>query len=84
LQYAIILHAHPELSFQEHQTAAFISHKLTQWGIPHQNGIAGTGIVALIEGTDPAKKCIALRSELDALPIQEANEGRPTVRKMKV
>lgn len=68
------IHAHPELSFQEYETAAFVSQKLTDWGINHTTGVAGTGIVALIEGKNPHIKCIALRSELDALPIHELNE----------
>jgi hippurate hydrolase len=67
------IHAHPELSFEEYNTAAFVSGKLSEWGIPHTSGVAGTGIVALLEGRNPGKKCIALRAELDALPIQEAN-----------
>lgn len=84
------LHANPELSFKEFQTAAFISKKLTEYGIAHQTGIAGTGIVGLIEGGKSnsgdgkistsdanrmaAKKVIALRADMDALPIQEKNE----------
>jgi hippurate hydrolase len=68
------IHAHPELSFQEVETAKFIAEKLQFWGIPYEAGIAGTGIVALIKGKNADSKCIALRSELDALPITEANE----------
>ncbi len=68
------IHSHPELSFAEHKTAAFISEKLTGYGIQHTTGIAGTGIVAIIEGKNPKKKCIALRADMDALPIQEAND----------
>ncbi len=68
------IHAHPELSFQEYNTAAFISDKLNALGVQHQTGIAGTGIVALIKGKNPEKKCIALRADMDALPILEANE----------
>ncbi len=68
------IHSHPELSFQEHNTAAYISQQLTNWGIPHQTGIAGTGVVALIKGNNPDKRCIALRADMDALPIQEMNE----------
>ncbi|HTN47674.1 MAG TPA: M20 family metallopeptidase [Flavipsychrobacter sp.] len=67
------IHSHPELSFQEFETAKFISAKLTEFGIYHQTGIAGTGIIALIEGKNPGKRCIALRADMDALPIQEAN-----------
>lgn len=68
------IHSHPELSFEEHNTAAFIAGKLKGWGIKHQTGVAGTGIVALIEGKNPDSKCIALRADMDALPIQELNE----------
>lgn len=68
------IHAHPELSFEEYNTAAFVSQKLTEWGIPHQSGVAGTGVVGLIEGKNPTKKCIALRADMDALPIQELND----------
>ena len=68
------LHAHPELSFQEFSTSEFIVSKLEELGIPYQHGIAGTGIVALIKGQNPEKYCIALRADMDALPIQEENE----------
>jgi hippurate hydrolase len=68
------IHSNPELSFEEHNTAAFIAGQLKDWGIKHQTGVAGTGIVALIEGKNPTKKCIALRADMDALPIQELNE----------
>ncbi|MFO7614744.1 MAG: amidohydrolase [Bacteroidales bacterium] len=67
------LHAHPELSKQEAETAAFISSRLKAWDIPHQTGIAGHGIVAVIEGKLPGKKVIALRADMDALPIREEN-----------
>jgi hippurate hydrolase len=68
------IHAHPELSFEEYNTARFISEQLTAWGIVHTTGIAGTGIVAVIKGINPEKTCTAIRAELDALPIEEANE----------
>jgi hippurate hydrolase len=68
------IHAHPELSFQEFETAAYVAATLKDWGISHTTGVAGTGIVAIIEGRNPEKKCIALRAELDALPIHEAND----------
>lgn len=68
------LHAHPELSFNEHQTAAFVADKLSAWGIRHQTGVAKTGIVGLIEGRNPQQRTIALRADMDALPITEANE----------
>ncbi|RYD55207.1 MAG: amidohydrolase [Sphingobacteriales bacterium] len=68
------IHSNPELSFQEHNTAAYISSRLTEWGVKHIAGIAGTGIAAIIEGNNPGKRCIALRADMDALPIQELNE----------
>lgn len=68
------IHANPELSFEEHNTSAFISEKLTEYGIEHQAGVAGTGVIGLIKGKNPDKKCIAVRADMDALPIQEANE----------
>ena len=67
------LHAYPELSFEEYKTSEFIASKLKSYGIPFQAGIVKTGIVALVEGKNPAKKVIALRADLDALPITEAN-----------
>jgi amidohydrolase len=68
------LHSHPELSFEEFNTAAFVSAQLTTLDIPHTCGIAGTGIVAIIEGRNPSKKVIALRADMDALPITETND----------
>lgn len=68
------IHAHPELSFQEFNTAAFIAARLQEWGISFQSGLAGTGIVALIEGRNPSSRIIALRADMDALPIQEMND----------
>ncbi|MEZ5045557.1 MAG: amidohydrolase [Chitinophagaceae bacterium] len=68
------IHAHPELSFQENNTAAFISSKLNEWQIPHQSGVAGTGIVALLKGKNPDSSVIALRADMDALPILELND----------
>jgi hippurate hydrolase len=68
------IHQHPELSFEEHETAAFISSLLKEWGIAHETGIAGTGIVGVLEGRSPGKRCIAVRAELDALPILEGND----------
>ncbi|MBX7108961.1 MAG: amidohydrolase [Chitinophagales bacterium] len=68
------LHAHPELSFQEKETSAYISSRLNSWNIEHIKGVAGTGIVALIKGKNPDKRVIALRADMDALPITEKNE----------
>jgi amidohydrolase len=70
------IHQHPELGFQERLTAETIAKKLTEWKIPHQVGIAKTGIVAMIQGrkTSFRLKTLAIRADMDALPIQEANE----------
>ncbi|HLP04899.1 MAG TPA: M20/M25/M40 family metallo-hydrolase, partial [Paludibacter sp.] len=65
------LHAHPELSFQEFETARFIQQELTQMGIPFRSGIGGTGILGKIEGKNPGKRKIALRADMDALPVCE-------------
>ena len=77
------LHTYPELSFKEHQTAAFISEELTRLGIEHRS-IAGTGILARIDGQAPHAKgqsqqapqnakrpTVVLRADIDALPIHE-------------
>lgn len=68
------LHAHPELSFKEYETAKFVAERLRSYGLSPQEGVAGTGIVALIEGQDPQSKTVALRADMDALPIQETND----------
>lgn len=67
------LHMHPELSFMETETSAFLSEKLNNAGINYKSGIAKTGIVATIQGNQPGKKIIALRADMDALPIVETN-----------
>lgn len=64
-------HKYPELSFQEIQTAKKISDLLKEWEIPFQSGIAGHGIVGTLEGNSPSSRIIALRADMDALPIQE-------------
>ncbi len=68
------LHANPELSFQESGTADYISKLLNEWGIPHERNIGGHGIVGLIKGNNPDSKVIALRGDMDALPIIEEND----------
>lgn len=66
------LHAHPELSFREHETAAFISAQLAAAGIEHRP-IARTGILARIEGRIPCddRRAVVLRADIDALPVEE-------------
>lgn len=66
------LHAHPELSFQEYQTSTFVKEKLDQLEIAW-SPMANTGIVAMIEGSKSSDKLIALRADMDALPITEKN-----------
>jgi amidohydrolase len=67
------LHMHPELSFQEFKTAKFIAQTLNEHNIACQEGVAKTGLVALIKGKNPNKATVALRADIDALPIHEAN-----------
>ncbi|MFW6248831.1 MAG: M20 metallopeptidase family protein [Bacteroidota bacterium] len=65
------LHQYPELAFHETKTSEYIARQLEETGIPFQKGIAGTGIVGQIKGRDPGAKTIALRADMDALPVQE-------------
>lgn len=74
IQWRRHLHAHPELSYKEFNTAKFVSEKLRAMGLTPIEGIAGTGIVVLIEGKSPSKKVVALRADMDALPIQETSD----------
>ena len=67
------LHANPELSFHEFQTSAFVASKLDELNIPYQK-MADTGLVAIIKGNQQSEKVIALRADMDALPIVEAND----------
>lgn len=68
------IHAYPELSFKEINTALFIEEQLKEIGISDYKRISETGIVALIKGRNPENSCIALRADMDALPILEENE----------
>jgi hippurate hydrolase len=67
------LHAHPELSYQEFETSKYIQSKLSEWKISFEIK-ATTGVVGLIQGKNPNKKLIALRADMDALPILELND----------
>ena len=68
------LHQHPELSFEEVATGKYIAAVLENLGIEYQHGCAVNGVVGLIKGKNPDKKVIALRGDIDALPIQEEND----------
>ena len=62
------IHANPELSFNEYNTSAFVGKQLDALGISYQK-MADTGLVALIKGDKPSDKVIALRADMDALPV---------------
>jgi len=66
------LHAHPELSYKEFKTSAYVQEKLKSLGIPYEIK-ATTGVVGIIKGKNPDKRIIALRADMDALPIKEEN-----------
>ncbi len=66
------LHAHPELSFEEHRTAELVASRLTEWGIPVVRGLGDTGVVGVIK-LGQSDRAIGLRADMDALPMQELN-----------
>jgi amidohydrolase len=68
------LHAHPELSYQEFNTAKYVAAELKRFGLKPREGIATTGVLVEIKGNNPGSKSIALRADMDALPIHEANK----------
>ena len=68
------LHSHPELSFQENHTMQYVSARLTAMGISHRTQIAKTGILAEIKSEKPGK-CLLIRADMDALPIEEKKYG---------
>lgn len=67
------LHANPELSYQEFETSKFVQGKLKEFGIPFETK-ATTGVIGLIKGKDPETRIVALRADMDALPIREEND----------
>jgi len=67
------LHAHPELSYKEFETSKFVQEKLKACDIPFEIK-ATTGVIGIIEGNNPHSRIIALRADMDALPIKEENE----------
>jgi amidohydrolase len=68
------LHMNPELSFHEFETAKFVASKLKEMNISFQDNVAGTGLVGIIRGKNDNGKVVALRADMDALPIHEANQ----------
>jgi amidohydrolase len=68
------IHANPELSYEEFNTAKYIASKLREFDLSPVEGIAGTGLVCMIEGKNKDSKVIALRADMDALPIIEQND----------
>ena len=67
------LHKHPELSYKEFETSKFVQRKLNEWGIDFEV-MATTGVIGTLKGKNPDKKVIALRADMDALPITEQNQ----------
>jgi amidohydrolase len=67
------LHAHPELSYKEFETSQYIQQKLKDYNIPFDVK-AATGVIGLIAGKNPSSRIVALRADMDALPIEEAND----------
>ena len=68
------MHKHPETAFQEHWTSAYVAGKLQSMGIEVHRGLAGTGVVGTLKGRDDNGRAIALRADIDALDIPEAND----------
>ncbi|WP_342760719.1 M20/M25/M40 family metallo-hydrolase [Azospirillum thermophilum] len=68
------IHAHPETAFEEVQTSAFVAEKLRSFGLEVTAGVGRTGVVGTLRGRKPGPRAIALRAEMDALHIEEAND----------
>ncbi|WP_426959508.1 M20 aminoacylase family protein [Muricoccus radiodurans] len=68
------IHRHPEMGFEERRTAALVAARLRDWGLAVQEGLAGTGVIGTLKGRRPGQRAIALRADMDALPIQEATD----------
>ncbi len=68
------IHAHPELGFEEFRTSDLVAAKLEEFGIAVHRGLAGTGVVGTLTGNAASDHAIALRADMDALPMPEANE----------
>ena len=68
------IHANPELSYEEFNTAKYVATRLREFGLNPVEGIANTGVVCIIEGKNKDSRVIALRADMDALPILEQND----------
>lgn len=68
------LHAHPEIALQETQTSDFVAQKLEGWGLEVHRGLAGTGVIGTLRGTQEDGRTIAFRADMDALPMDEDND----------
>ncbi len=68
------IHANPELSWEETETSKLVAEELMRYGIEVQTKVAKNGVVGILKGKNPESKCIALRADMDALPIQEENK----------
>ncbi|MEI4483220.1 MULTISPECIES: amidohydrolase [unclassified Phyllobacterium] len=73
-QWRLHLHANPELSYQEHETASFVAQKLCSYGIEVTEGVGGTGVVGVLHGHHEGGRSIGLRADMDALAIEERND----------
>ncbi|TBR58085.1 hydrolase [Westiellopsis prolifica IICB1] len=68
------IHSHPELSGHEYQTAAFVAGVLSSSGLHVREGVGKTGVIAELQGTGEDKRILAIRTDMDALPIQERTD----------
>lgn len=68
------IHAHPELAFEEAQTAALVESSLRKYGLDVTTGMGGHGVIGTLKGRNPEKRSIGLRADMDALPMTEGNE----------
>src|SRR5437763_7807864 len=67
------IHANPELGLEEHRTAELVAQKLEEWGIEVHRGVGGTGVVGVLRSGN-GQATVGLRADMDALPIEEAND----------
>ncbi|HVH66287.1 MAG TPA: amidohydrolase [Gemmatimonadales bacterium] len=68
------LHEHPELGFEERRTSALVAERLGRLGYAVQSGVGKTGVVAVRDSAPPSGRCVLIRADMDALPVEEANE----------